>query len=178
MNSQDHAIWITGIDYSDPDNIKFIINDTGYDDHAAKTYPMAQFIAAWEDSNFLYTATGGSAPDAFQQNERKFIDDALILHFNIHGDPTSKMLVDDYAFFLSYITNTDLMKEVEKIAPGVMGRAAHYLRNLGIEEKRIWEKYGLDAETIAQVYFNADINEYVDEFVGTVPAEDDDEDDA
>jgi len=64
----DHAIVVTGIDYSDPQNPMVIINDSGVEDGAANAYPLDRFIDAWENSNFNYVATsvppsGGGAPD-------------------------------------------------------------------------------------------------------------------
>lgn len=58
----DHAIVITGVDVSDPDNPLVYVNDSGAPDGAGKAYPMAQFVDAWEDSGCHYVATN-DAPD-------------------------------------------------------------------------------------------------------------------
>ncbi len=52
----DHALVVTGIDTSDPENVKVIITDPGTGD-VAKEYPLDQFIDAWHDSNCFYVAT-------------------------------------------------------------------------------------------------------------------------
>ncbi len=58
-----HAVTVTGIDVSDPENPQVIINDSGDPNGDAKPYPMDKFLAAWEDSGFHYTATDVSLPD-------------------------------------------------------------------------------------------------------------------
>lgn len=53
----DHAIWVTGVNTDDPDNVMVIINDSGHPDGAGKAYPLDQFVNAWADSGFVYVAT-------------------------------------------------------------------------------------------------------------------------
>ena len=52
---------VTGIDTSDPENVKVIITDPGTGD-VAKEYPLDQFMDAWHDSNCFYVATDEPAP--------------------------------------------------------------------------------------------------------------------
>lgn len=59
----DHAVTVTGIDMSDPDNPMVIINDSGNPNGAAARYPLDQFMDAWENSGFYYTATDIPIPD-------------------------------------------------------------------------------------------------------------------
>lgn len=58
----DHAIWVTGVDESDPDHAKVIINDSGDPHGAGRAYDLDRFVDAWEDAGFRYVATDG-APD-------------------------------------------------------------------------------------------------------------------
>lgn len=58
----DHAIWVTGIDSSDPNNIKVIVNDSGDPEGAGKAYPLDKFLDAWEDGDFFYVATDVAPP--------------------------------------------------------------------------------------------------------------------
>lgn len=51
-----HALIVTGIDTTDPDDVKVILTDPGTGEVAA-TYPIDQFVDAWEDSNCFYVAT-------------------------------------------------------------------------------------------------------------------------
>ena len=53
---QNHAVWITGIDKSDSDNPMIILNDSARG--GIVRYPLKQFLAAWEDSEFMYQAYG------------------------------------------------------------------------------------------------------------------------
>lgn len=57
----DHALVVTGIDTSDPENVKVIITDPGTGD-VAKEYPLDQFMDAWHDSSCFYVATNEPAP--------------------------------------------------------------------------------------------------------------------
>ena len=56
-----HALLVSGIDTSDPDNVKVILTDPGSGD-IAKAYPLEQFIDAWSDNNCFMVATDEAAP--------------------------------------------------------------------------------------------------------------------
>ena len=60
----DHAVWVTGIDVSDPNDIKVIINDSSDPDgmYGGKVYSLSDFVDAAEDSNFHYVATNEAPP--------------------------------------------------------------------------------------------------------------------
>ena len=58
----DHALIVSGIDTSDPDNIKVLVTDPGTGDHQ-KAYPLDQFMDAWSDSNCYMVSTDISAPE-------------------------------------------------------------------------------------------------------------------
>jgi hypothetical protein len=61
VHSADHALIVSGIDTSDPDNVKVVITDPGSGD-IAKAYPMDQFLDAWKDSNCFMVATNNPPP--------------------------------------------------------------------------------------------------------------------
>ena len=61
-NPADHAVVVTGIDASDPDNPMVILNDSGHPDGAGAAYPLDKFMDAWENSDFYYTATDDAMP--------------------------------------------------------------------------------------------------------------------
>ena len=63
QQSADHAIWVTGVDLSDPANPKVIVNDSGDPTGAGKAYDLALFVDAWQDSGFFYVATDDAPPD-------------------------------------------------------------------------------------------------------------------
>ncbi|MGW3373209.1 hypothetical protein [Streptomyces hydrogenans] len=46
----DHAVVVTGLDYSDPDAPAVIVNDSGHEDGAGFRVPMTTFYRAWADS--------------------------------------------------------------------------------------------------------------------------------
>lgn len=51
-----HALIVTGIDTSDPNDIRVILTDPGTGD-VARSYPMDQFLDAWSDSSCMMVAT-------------------------------------------------------------------------------------------------------------------------
>ena len=64
VGGADHALMVTGIDASDPSNVKVIVTDPGTGD-LNKTYPLKQFIDAAEDSKFFMTVTDVPTPNIF-----------------------------------------------------------------------------------------------------------------
>ena len=64
LNPADHAVVVTGIDFSNPDCPMVIMNDSGIAGGAAVDYPLTQFMDAWENSGFYYTSTSVPIPDA------------------------------------------------------------------------------------------------------------------
>lgn len=64
MPGQDanHAVQVVGIDYSDPNNPKVILNDPGCPDGQGKMVSQSEFMGAWEDSgNFMVSTALHSA---------------------------------------------------------------------------------------------------------------------
>jgi|GEM_PF-2038554 len=53
----DHAIVVTGVDFSNPNNPRVIVNDPGVPGVATQAYPLQHFLEAWNDSNYTYLAT-------------------------------------------------------------------------------------------------------------------------
>ena len=51
-----HALIVTGIDTTDPNDIRVLVTDPGTGD-VARSYPMAQFLDAWHDSSCMMVAT-------------------------------------------------------------------------------------------------------------------------
>ena len=56
-----HALLVSGVDISDPNDVKVIITDPGTGD-IAKAYPMQEFLDAWKDSNYFMVATNEPVP--------------------------------------------------------------------------------------------------------------------
>jgi hypothetical protein len=61
LSEADHAVIVSGIDTSDPDNVKVLVSDPGTGEPVA-SYPIEQFIDAWKDSEFYMVATQDAAP--------------------------------------------------------------------------------------------------------------------
>lgn len=59
----DHAIWVTGVDVSDPEHLKVLVNDSGDPHGCAKSYELDQFLRAWDDSDHFLVATNHAPPD-------------------------------------------------------------------------------------------------------------------
>ncbi len=57
----DHAVVVSGIDTSNPNDLRVIISDPGTGE-AAISYPIRQFVDAWQDSRFTMVATQQPAP--------------------------------------------------------------------------------------------------------------------
>lgn len=68
VGGADHALLVTGIDASDPSDVKVIVTDPG-SGALNKPYPLKQFIDAAEDSRFFMTVTDNPAPDVFDAFE-------------------------------------------------------------------------------------------------------------
>lgn len=71
MSGADHALIVSGIDTTDPNNVKVVLTDPGSGD-VAKEYPIEQFIDAWQDSNFHMVSTVEPAPLAFNPEMENF----------------------------------------------------------------------------------------------------------
>lgn len=48
LSGADHAIEVIGLDDSDPNNVKVIVNDSGIPDGCGKEIPLSEFLEAWE----------------------------------------------------------------------------------------------------------------------------------
>ena len=68
IGGADHALLVTGVDASDPSDVKVIVTDPG-SGALNKPYPLKQFIEAAEDSRFFMTVTDNSAPNVFDAFE-------------------------------------------------------------------------------------------------------------
>jgi hypothetical protein len=96
LNPADHAVVVTGIDLSDPDNPMAILNDSGTPNGAAVRYPLDQFVDAWDNSGFFYTATDIPMPDQASPSDFGIdLGDLLGLGTTIlTGDPFAGELVN------------------------------------------------------------------------------------
>lgn len=64
-DNPNHAILVTGIDATDPENVQVIVTDPGSGEFTS--YPWNQFAEAWGDSQFHMVATTEPPPSDFSQ---------------------------------------------------------------------------------------------------------------
>lgn len=96
FNPADHALVVTGVDVSDPSHPQIILNDSGTPGGAASRYPLDQFVDAWQNGGFYYTATDSPIPDQTSPADMGF-DLGDFLGFGttiLTGDPVAGGLVD------------------------------------------------------------------------------------
>lgn len=62
----DHALCVTGFDFSDPAHPQVLLNDSGHPDGQAASYPLEKFVDAWENGDFHYVATDDPLPSITQ----------------------------------------------------------------------------------------------------------------
>lgn len=60
-DTPDHAIIVSGIDTTDPNNTQILVTDPGNGDHN-KAYPLDQFMDAWKDAQCFMVATDTPVP--------------------------------------------------------------------------------------------------------------------
>ncbi len=61
LDKADHAVVVSGIDTTDPASPHVLVSDPGTGE-ALGSYPVAQFLDAWEESNFNMVSTQEPAP--------------------------------------------------------------------------------------------------------------------
>lgn len=66
-----HALIVTGIDTTDPQNVRVLITDPGTGD-VAKEYPLEQFLDAWQDANCQFIATDCAPLPKYDNNMINF----------------------------------------------------------------------------------------------------------
>ena len=95
-DTPDHALIVSGIDTTDPNNIQVIVTDPGSGDYH-KTYPLDQFMDAWSDANCYMVSTDVAVPDVINGMQNFNYDTG-------HIDSVAGMGYTDFQIFndLSY----------------------------------------------------------------------------
>ena len=91
----DHALIVSGIDTSDPNNVKVILTDPGNGDYC-REYSMEQFVDAWQDSNCFMVTTQNAVPNVFDPFSQ--LDFANITHLPTVGYMPYDLFYNDLAF--------------------------------------------------------------------------------
>lgn len=111
--SADHAIWVTGVDFTDPNNPQVIMNDSGDPDGAGKQYALNEFMDAWEDSGFNYVATD-FAPNGITPDWGHQLTNFLDSHHDPHGVLNTEQVLAspyhdyDFASYIDNLSDTDI----------------------------------------------------------------------
>ena len=58
----DHALCVTGFDFSDPAHPQVVLNDSGTPYGQGVNYPLDKFVDAWKNGGCYYTATDNPLP--------------------------------------------------------------------------------------------------------------------
>lgn len=162
---ENHMLWITGVDLSDPDEPIIILNDSGQEDGAGVRYPLERFLNAFEDSEFEYTATGFSAPDNELQVDRAgLMTEICAYQADLIG--TSSGLLSDVARdnfnkeFNELMEDRAFLERVDDFIPGFRERARNYKRNVNVQQQNVLRAMGLTSEQIARInQIYADVDE-------------------
>lgn len=102
-NAADHALIVSGVDTSDPNNVKVILTDPGTG-NLLKEYPMEDFVDAWEDSNCFMMATNDPVPEVFDPFNSMPGFDMPMTNIPMIGSMPYDMFYNDLAF-LNYTNN-------------------------------------------------------------------------
>ena len=95
IGGPDHALLVTGIDASDPENIMVIVTDPGRGDLNIP-YPMEQFIDAAKDSHFFMTITDYPKPHVFDA-----FDNPQMQHLPKIGELNYHSFIDKFGQYFS-----------------------------------------------------------------------------
>lgn len=102
-NTADHALIVSGVDTSDPNNVKVIVTDPGTG-NLLKEYSMDEFVDAWEDSNCFMMATNNPVPDIFAPFNQLPGFDMPMANIPMIGSMPYDTFYNDLAF-LNYTNN-------------------------------------------------------------------------
>lgn len=163
LNSREnHAIWITGIDTSDPDDVRIIINDTAQG--AGDDYSLRDFLAAWEDAEFAYMATGERPFDAYNRDsEQRFLRSTIRPYIGIIYSEGLVTIQESLSLhFADLFTMPDdehfttLITRVEQDHPGIADRYQTFLESEVVDRNAILVNYGIDPDEVRQI--QTDVN--------------------
>lgn len=159
---QNHAVWITGLDVSDPENPVMIINDSGdQDDGAGARYPLKDFIASFEDAEFVYQATG-KPPNAPLQADRnslvREVYDYYVDYYTDRGrdanDFCERVLAER---FNEYLRNETLINLIDMQSPGFRDRVDAYKTAVEQNRVNVLEAVELDPDEIEKIFEEVDV---------------------
>ena len=105
-----HALIVSGIDTTDPNNIQVLLTDPGTGD-LCKSYPLDQFMDAWQDSNCFMVSTQTPAPLAYNPEMINF--DYSTGHLANIGDMSYDQFMTEHAMQIPDFPELDLMSYMD-----------------------------------------------------------------
>ena len=126
----DHAVCVTGIDMSDPDNPMVILNDPGHPNGQGAAYPLDRFMDAWENSDFVMNATDSPLPAFTAQNEairdaisQYMADNDLPVPYDFTPSGASDLGLNDFADSLHDLSGpvNSILNDIGAILGGIAG---------------------------------------------------------
>lgn len=94
-STADHALVVSAIDTTDPNNTQVILTDPGTGQPAA-TYSLAEFMDAWQDSNYFMVATDDAPPAGV---------DPMLVNFDYDAGHISSILDVPFDIFQNIIAS-------------------------------------------------------------------------
>lgn len=115
----DHALIVSGIDVSDPDNVQVVVTDPGMG--AVRTYPFDQFADAWQDSSCFMVSTQTAPPTLSMPWEDNIMPEIMGMETDVWMSNYGDLLdagIDNASLISDYLANNpELVPVVEDIAP-------------------------------------------------------------
>lgn len=138
-SAADHALIVSGIDTSDPDNVKVILTDPGTGD-LLKEYKLDEFIDAWKDSNCLMVSTNVAPNNIFASFNNMMPGlDAPIEHLPMIGKMPYDVFYDNLAFLTPELSLPScVFDDVAKYLSGKIDEFSYETLDF-FNENSIWE---------------------------------------
>lgn len=165
---QNHALWITGVEI-DGDEAFILVNDSGDPSGRNKRYPLEKFLDSFEDAEFIYQATGRTAPDNAIQTERhalqsdisKVVSGRIVeingreIQFPENFDFTN--LENFNRKFNNYLKDPDFVSAMDAELPGFKNRVGQYIAKVNEQRERVIRDLGLDPDEIEEIFDEVDV---------------------
>ena len=138
----DHAVIVSGIDTTDPDNPQVIISDPG-NGEALSRYPMDQFVAAWDESGCFMVATTEPAPAHLPE----------MVNFNYTEGHIPEVLGMPYDEFATFY---DHPQDFDDLLPSVLDPTADGGGPVDFSDDGLADGVGTDDDGVTDGYPSAD----------------------
>jgi hypothetical protein len=175
-----HAVWITGVDISDPNNPVIIVNDSATG--RSRRFSLTHFLSAWEDTEFGYMTISDDAEaptplqTIVQENEKRRYTLRTQMREAIYGSSSdtasnsletllreewsatedlSRFSPEDLVYMPRGSRNT-ILNELEKIKPGFKDRWKTWYENVENAQKTVEVDWGINLDNVKNVIDRVD----------------------